>query len=505
MGLKLTGCITTGILLAGVAYGQTGTRQRAAASPAKTAAKSRLPSKNIPISSIVIKGNKNLPSDQIIAASGLKIGEPADKPRFEQARKQLEATGMFDSIGYQFDPAENGRGYVATFNVDEVSPLYTVQFEGLNAARADIDKYLKSKEVLYNGKLPPTTLIIDRFTREIETYLASINHPEKVVSKVVPSGPDSFDLVFRSGAPLPAIAEVTFEGNKAVLITDLEHAINDVAYGTPYSEYTFKLLLENQIKPLYEAKGYLGVKFSNVTTEPSKTVKGIVVHLTVDEGPVYKLNKVSLSGVTREQTADLGKIAAFKTDAVADFDEINQAIDRMKKSLMHEGYIHVEAEPVRRIDEKNKTLDLLVKLKPGPQYHYGQLTIKGLDLDGEAEIQKLWTGKPGKAYNAEYPDYFLTRRQGTWDVRRSWRLEGTEESGRRESYRRYHARLQGGSREEGPAAAAPAGKPVLNDNHLMIRTVELHTLVHPGNQVRTMLGNQRKNRVEAFLQMLVWI
>ena len=175
--------------------------------------------------------------DRIIAASGLKIGEAADKARFEQARKALEATGMLDSIGYQFEPAENGKGYVATFTVDEVSPLYTVQFEGLNASRDDINKYLKSKEVLYNGKLPPTTFIIDRFTREIETYLASIKHPEKVVSNVVPSGSDAYDLVFRNGAPLPSIAEVTFEGNKAVLITDLEHAINDVAYGTPYSEY----------------------------------------------------------------------------------------------------------------------------------------------------------------------------------------------------------------------------------------------------------------------------
>ena len=92
-----------------------------------------------------------------------------------------------------------------------------------------------------------------------------------------------------------------------MLITDLEHAINDVAYGTPYSEYTFKLLLDNQIKPLYEAKGYLGVKFLNVTTEPSKTVKGVIIHLTVDEGPVYKMNKVSLSGVTRDETADLGQ------------------------------------------------------------------------------------------------------------------------------------------------------------------------------------------------------
>lgn len=405
MQYKLMLCMAAGVWLAS---GQTAARKLPPQPAAKSPAKSDVQQK-YPIEKIVVQGNKTLTSEQIIKASGLMVGEAADKARFEQARKQLEATGMLDSVAYQFEPAENGKGYVATFIVDEVSPLYTVQFEGLNASRDDINKYLMSKEVLYNGKLPPTTFIIDRYTREIETYLASVNHPAKVVSNAMQSGPDTYDLVFRSGAPLPSIAEVTFEGNKAVLITDLEHAINDVAYGTPYSDYTFKLMLENQIKPLYEAKGYLGVKFLNVTTEPSKTVKGVVVHLTVDEGAVYKLSKVSLSGVTREETDDMGKVAKFKIGEVANFDEINQSVDRIKKSLMHDGYIHVEAAVVRRMDEQAKSVGLLVKLTKGPQFHYGKLIIKGLDLDGEAQIQKLWTGKPGKAYNAEYPEYFLTR------------------------------------------------------------------------------------------------
>jgi outer membrane protein insertion porin family len=404
MGYRLVAGIAAAVWLAAGSAGQT--------APRKSGAQEKYP-----ITTIVVKGNKNLPAEQIIKASGLKIGEAGDKPRFDEARKQLEATGMLDSIAYQFEPAENGRGYVATFTVDEVSPLYTVQFEGLNAAREDIDRYLKSKEVLYNGKLPPTTFIIDRYTREIETYLASINHPVKLISNVVQSGTDAYDLVFRSGAPLPSIAEVTFEGNKAVLITDLEHAINDVAYGTAYSEYTFKLVLENQIKPLYEAKGYLGVKFLNVTTEPAKTVKGIIVHLTVDEGEVYKLSKVSLSGVTREETDDLGKIAKFKIGEVANFDEVKESVERMKKSLMHDGYIKADSEVIRRRDDEAKTVGLLVKWTKGPQYHYGKLTITGLDLNGDAQIQKLWTGKPGKAYNPEYPDYFLARvkEQGLFD------------------------------------------------------------------------------------------
>jgi outer membrane protein insertion porin family len=417
MRRRLSVFVLAEVLVVAVTAGQTGKRQQPVSAPAAAPSNSSTAQVKFPITSIVVKGNKSLPADQIIRASGLKIGESADKARFEEARKQLEATGMLDSIGYQFDPSENGRGYVATFNVDEVSPLYRVQFEGLNASRDDIDKYLKSKEALYNGKLPPTTFIIDRYTREIETYLASVNHPAKLVSNVVPSGSDSYDLVFRSAGALPSIAEVTFEGNKAVLITDLEHAINEVAYGTPYSEYTFKLLLDNQIKPLYENKGYLAVKFLNIATEPSKTVKGVIVHLTVDEGPVYKLSGVNLAGVTKEETDTLGKIAKFKIGEVVNFEDINSSVEQMKKSLIHEGYIHAESEVVRRMNDPAKTVGLLVKMNKGPQFHYGTLTIKGLDLYGEAQIEKLWSGKPGKAYSSEYADYFLTRikEQGLFD------------------------------------------------------------------------------------------
>jgi outer membrane protein insertion porin family len=411
MGRTLSAAVMF-VALAGVASAQTSrTRPTMRSNPVATA-----PTK-FPIASIVIKGNKNLPSEQIIAVSGLKIGEQADKPRFEEARKALEATGMFDSVGYQFESSEDGKGYVATFNVDEVSPLYRVQFEGFNASAADINKYIQSKEVLYNGKLPPTTYIIDRVTREVEQYLASINHPEKVITKVMPAGADEYDLVFRTGAPLPTIAEVTFEGNKAVLITDLEHAINEVAYGTAYSEYNFKLLLDNQIRPLYETKGYLAVKFQNISVEPAKQVRGVVVHLTVDEGPVFKLAHVTLVGVKKDEATDLGNIAKFKINDVAKFDEINESVDRMKKSLLREGYIHTEADVQRTLDNDKKTVDLRIKFTTGPQFHYGKLTIAGLDLDGNAVIEKLWTGKPGKPYNAEYPDFFLTRvkEQGLFD------------------------------------------------------------------------------------------
>ena len=37
------------------------------------------------------------------------------------------------------------------------------------------------------------------------------------------------------------------------------------------------------------------------------------------------------------------------------------------------------------------------------------LTLVGLDLESEAEINRIWTMKPGKPFNPDYADLFLQR------------------------------------------------------------------------------------------------
>jgi hypothetical protein len=39
----------------------------------------------------------------------------------------------------------------------------------------------------------------------------------------------------------------------------------------------------------------------------------------------------------------------------------------------------------------------------------GKLKLVGLDLDSEAEVNRIWTMKEGKTFNPDYPDYFLNR------------------------------------------------------------------------------------------------
>ena len=63
-----------------------------------------------PIESIQVEGLKRLKPAQVIAASGLKVGQRADKPDFEAAQARLVATGVLASVGFRYASSASRRG-----------------------------------------------------------------------------------------------------------------------------------------------------------------------------------------------------------------------------------------------------------------------------------------------------------------------------------------------------------------------------------------------------------
>lgn len=386
-----------------------GFAQTAAPKASRKAAAKKAETTQWPIQSLSVEGNKNYTAQQILAVAGLKVGQVAGKAEFDAARDRLVATGFFETVGYRFAPTKDSSGYAASFQVVEVSPLYPVQFEGLPAKPAEISAWLQSKDPLFGPKLPATKEVLDRYRRLIQDYLDSKNESEKVLGKLTPIGINDFAVVFRSAKLLPTIALVKFTGNQAILTTTLQNKTSEVAIGFPYTESGFRILLDNAIRPLYDARGRVRATFPKITTELARDVNGLVVTVTVDEGPEFKLGEVKFAGNYASKSADLLKLGKFKTGEAANFEDVAQGVDRIKKRLQRQGYLHVEANVERAIHDKTKIVDLNIRIDEGPQYSFGKLTVEGLDLNGEAAIKKLWGLHPGKPFDAEYPDYFLNR------------------------------------------------------------------------------------------------
>jgi outer membrane protein insertion porin family len=377
-------------------------------SPPKKSA-SATPGTRWPIESISVEGNRIYKTEQVVTLSGLKLGQVAGKPEFEAARERLLASGVFETVGYKFVPGAH-QGYAATLQVTEVEQVYPVLFEELHVSTLDLQSVLSAKDPLFSPeKLAATQPVLERYVKWIEAFLTEKGVPEKITASVTPGIPGDYQIVFRPAKALPSVAQVKFEGNKVVTQNVLRESVSSVGIGAPYTEDSFRQVLNAAVRPTYEARGRLRVSFPQIRTEPDKDVKGVDVFVTVDEGESYELGKVTIEGTSPIEPAVLLKAGDFKTGDVANFDRVNEGLERIRLALRHAGYMQAKVTMGRKLDDEKKLADVTVRVEAGPQFTMAKLTLVGLDLDGEAEMRRIWSIKEGKPFNPDYPELFLKR------------------------------------------------------------------------------------------------
>jgi outer membrane protein insertion porin family len=391
-------------------------------SAAKTAAAPKAPpaapANKWPIVKLAVEGNRHYTSQQVLALAGLKVGQVAGKEEFDAARDRLVASGFFEMVAYSFEPAPGQDGEIGTFQVTEVEPTYPVRFEALGVPTEELEALLRAKDPLFSiASVPPSKPVLNRYMGWIQELLASKGSEEKVVARVDAAGGDKLAIVFRPARFLPVVAQVTFDGNKAVPQNALRDAISGVAVGVPYTEEHFRELLNTGVRPLYEARGRLRVAFTKIHTEPAKDVQGLHVFVTVEEGDSFQLSKLQIAGSSPLKPEDLLKAGDIPMGEAVNFDRISEGLERMRKALLHAGFMEAKLTTSRAIDDPKKEVAVTVNVDPGPLFLMGKLTIAGLDLDGEAEMQRIWAIKEGKPFNADYPQLFLTsvRERGLFD------------------------------------------------------------------------------------------
>ncbi len=361
-----------------------------------------------PIESIDLEGLHEYSREQVLAVAGLKVGQPVTAKDIDAARQRLTACGVFESVGFKFGPAPDQKGYTVTFQLGEASPMLPVRFEDLGAPDAQLTEALRKSDPLFGPKVPATTPIIKRYTDVLQQFLASQNHPEKIIGKVSMDDAGQTVILFAPAARPTAIARVRFKGNTVAPEAALANAINATAVGMPYRERRFRQLLDTTVRPFYEARGRVRVAFPEIQTEKETGVQGLLVTVMVNEGESYSLGEVNIlrNGAPAPDLAEAGK---FKSGDVFNVQAVQAGVKGIEKRLGRQGYIHVKSEIERSINDQKKAVNLTIRLDPGPQYLFGKLDIQGLDIVTEPEIRKLWVMKEGQAFNAEYPDYFLER------------------------------------------------------------------------------------------------
>jgi outer membrane protein insertion porin family len=362
-----------------------------------------------PLEHLAVEGNQNFTTEQVLAVVKFKVGETVDKNEFEAARQRLLDTGVFDRAGYRYASAQDAKGYDVTIEVAEMAQMYPIRFEDLPATDAQLRDWLKQKDPLFAPKLPATKPELDRYVKWIAEFLAQQNYHETLVAKVVSEDVPGLTILFRPAKQRASIARVKFTNTGDLPSGMLQTAISGVAIGVGYTEPRLRELLDASVRPLYEARGMIQVSFPKVETTPAQDVDGIEVMVQVEQGPVYKLGRVSFTGSDDLTPKELTKLTSLKPDKPVNFDEVRAGQDKIAQSLRRDGYMLAKSEVHRSINESAKSVDLKFEIIPGPQFIFHDLSIIGLDIETEPIVRKLWGLRTGRPFNVDYPNHFLER------------------------------------------------------------------------------------------------
>jgi len=359
-----------------------------------------------PIESINVTGSR-YSRDLVLRVAELKVGQLLVEKEVEAARDRLAAHGAFSSVAYKYGPSASGQGVDLVFEVVDFDQLLPFRFDRVPVSEPDIRAHLGKQDPLFTDRIPANKTLVERYRAALEELVRSRGGSEKIEARIHSENIGDLHVLFYPAGAFAPVAEVHFSGNQLIPTATLQNTIHAVAVGVEYREARFRELLQTAIVPLYDARGRLRVAFPKIEATPASGVKGMKVSVTVDEGPSFSFGDVQILGIG--DTEKLVKSLNLKAGDVANMDLTLGAQEVIHTAVRRAGHMRVTSRIERKLIEKLRVCDVTFMVEPGPKFTFGKLLLKGLDLHGEHEVKRVWGMKPGQAFNADYPDYFLNK------------------------------------------------------------------------------------------------
>jgi outer membrane protein insertion porin family len=125
----------------------------------------------------------------------------------------------------------------------------------------------------------------------------------------------------------------------------------------------------------YKERGYRDFRVVDVTTKPGKTPKDLTMVITVEEGPRYRVDKVSWTGNTKVSTGRLMAMSDDVTNVVYNRTKIQKAISDAYGEYADHGYLYLNIDP--REDVHDSTVSLTMVVTEGQPSHVRYVNIRG--------------------------------------------------------------------------------------------------------------------------------
>jgi outer membrane protein assembly factor BamA len=394
----------------------------ALAQTARKASPKELPPSAFKLISVKTTGTQRYKSEEIVAASGLQIGQAVSEDDFKKAARLLSDTGAFSDVLYSFQYSADGTKL--ELQLHDAEPFVPVRFDNLVwFSDQELLEQLHAAVPLFQGQLPVGGELADQVSNALQGLL--IAHNVQGEANYLRAGPEDGPVeafVFTVVGPQIHIRNIAFEGAGEAELTLLESAAKKLL-GTDFSRSKLRTQEDKNFLPIYLQRGYLKATFGDAqakVVEGSPQETAVDVTFPVDPGRQYKLAEIEIGGNKSFSAEALRALIHAQQGELANAVQLDADIEAMKRLYGTRGFMAVNIQPYPEMDDANSTVIYRLRIQEGEVYSMGDLDFRGLDERMAARLEDDWRLRGGDPYDSSYPKQFLDREDKEISVLSDW-------------------------------------------------------------------------------------
>jgi len=370
------------------------------------------PAGKMRLSKIEFTGLQRHSPEEVIAASGLQIGQLIDVPTLDVAAQRLYDSGLFKKLSYRY--RTTGTQAVVTFLTEE---------EKGAAAPVVFDNFVWFTEEELQGairrQIPSFAgTANDSATTGITKALQQLLQDRKMAGQVeyMPSGDTSRGTTAHifsvEGVSVP-ICTVHFAGATDKHESELLKK-SKALIAVDYKQSFVRPFATINLTPIYRERGHLRAKFGTPTakleSDTSSDCKGGVnVTVPVEEGLLYSWGKAEWSGNSALSNPELEAALKMKNGELANGLKIDKALVSVEETYGKSGYLTAKLKSTPVFEDASQSVNYRIEIAEGPQYHMAMLTLTGFSESTTTRLKSKWKLQPGMVYDASYLKEFLKK------------------------------------------------------------------------------------------------
>lgn len=371
------------------------------------------------IEQIKIEGNLQISKETISYYIASKPGDIYNEEVLTTDFKSLWATGFFDDLRVIVDDGEKGK--IVTFIVKEKKLIQEIEYKGNKSLKEEdiaskldeLNITLKSGQYLDMNTVYRVCKAIKDLLMEKGLKFAQIKPQIESVTSTTANVVINIDEGKKA-----KISKITFIGNEAISTWELLNVMKNTrphwmfSWLSSHDVYKEDKFMGEEgdleaIRELYTQKGYMRMVIGEPKIEvkrqqsaPGKKPKtSIHITIPIEEGHQYRVGEITCEGNTVFKDELIKAVVGMKKGEIWNNKKFSENIKALNEGYANRGYIMVYMAPYFNFNDKEKVVDLTLKIEENDIYRLGRLEFHGNYATKDKVIRRQMIINEGDIYS----------------------------------------------------------------------------------------------------------